>query len=81
VSLSGGAGTDPSMRLSKPLLDLLRYWRSRELNYHQYYGPPLVIVGVLLIAAFHWWSLLVIVPLLAIVVYLFHWEDVFGGHS
>jgi hypothetical protein len=80
VSLSRRAGTAPSVRLFKPLLDLLRYWRSLELNYHQFYGPPLVIVGVLLIAAFHWWSLLMTVPLLGFVVYLFHW-DTFRGHS
>lgn len=68
----------PSVRLSNPLVDLLRYWRSLELDYHQYYGPPLVVLGALLIAAFHWWSLLIIVPLLAFVAYLFHWDE-FGG--
>jgi hypothetical protein len=64
-----------------PVADLLHYWRSLDLSYHPFYGLPLVIIGVLLIAALHWWSVLVIVPLFALVVYVFRFDDVFRVHS
>jgi hypothetical protein len=73
-------GYRSSVRFAAPIFDLLRYWRSLGLGYHPLYGLPLVIVGVLLIAALRWWSLLAIIPLVALVVYVFHFDEL-RGHS
>jgi hypothetical protein len=67
------------VRLVQPLIDLVRYWRSLDLNWHVFYGLPTVIFGVLVIAALRWWSPLVLVPAAALVGYVFRFDEAFKG--
>jgi hypothetical protein len=55
--------------LLRPISDTLRSWRSRDLSIYVWFVPVFVI-GVLAFAALGWWSLLIIVPLLAVFVYV-----------
>jgi hypothetical protein len=69
------------VRLFRPLVDLVRYWRSLDLNWHIFYGLPTLLFGVLVIAAMRWWALAVLVPAAALVGYIFRFDDAFREQS